>query len=267
MRILLILSICFSFSVVEAQNYPYLASAKNNGLGSVQVSLHDINGMMANPASSSGVKKFGALVSVQDRFVIQDIRSAHALAAYTFDGGSVGIGLSYQGFEYFKDQGVFLNYSRRILENLYVGTNLHFREIQISEHGSTNWFTFQLGIYVPLSDDWNISASIYNPLSVKINEVDTDVTMISVGLQFSPSEKTNLFIEVDKDVDFSPNLKIGAEYFPLDQLCFRVGYSSQPSSVYLGFGYFLANRISIDIASSYHNHLGYSPTASLSIDL
>ena len=263
------LTVLFSlfFSSLFSQSYPYLFSGRSNALGGIQSTLFDINGLMANPASSSGIENIALLASVQDRFLINDVRSAQALAGYSFEGGSVGIGLTYQGFDLYNEQGIFLNYSRRLLENLFIGANIHYKQFEISEHGSTNWFTFQLGIHVPLSDEWSFAASIYNPLSVDISDTDSDITMISVGIRYSPSTKTTLFAEVDKDIDFDPNLKVGIEYLPLESLFIRFGYSSDPSAVYFGFGFRLGSTIEVDLASSYHNFLGYSPAASITINL
>ncbi|MEL6865348.1 MAG: hypothetical protein AAFP19_13060, partial [Bacteroidota bacterium] len=69
--------------------------------------------------------------------------------------------------------------------------------------------------------------------------------------------------EVQKDIDFKMNIKAGIEYLIYEGLRLRAGTGSQPSTFSFGLGYEWTNGLQINLASNYHQTLGFSPAFGL----
>jgi hypothetical protein len=73
-------------------------------------------------------------------------------------------------------------------------------------------------------------------------------------------------IEEEKDIDQQAVFKAGLEYHVIDVLFLRAGIGSNPTLSTFGFGLKI-NQFVLDVASSYHQELGFSPQFALAYDL
>jgi hypothetical protein len=69
-------------------------------------------------------------------------------------------------------------------------------------------------------------------------------------------------VEVEKNMDFDPVLKMGLEYRIVKQVYVRGGVASGPFTYFFGFGLSF-DKLKIDFSSSIHQVLGYSPQISV----
>ncbi|MEO8088221.1 MAG: hypothetical protein ABI763_15480, partial [Bacteroidota bacterium] len=76
------------------------------------------------------------------------------------------------------------------------------------------------------------------------------------------SEKLSWSIEEEKDIDQNAVFKSGLEYHVVDALYLRGGLATNPTLFSFGFGLKIGNLM-LDIASTYHQVLGFSPAISL----
>ena len=88
-------------------------------------------------------------------------------------------------------------------------------------------------------------------------------TIFRLGLAYLPSERVMLTAEVEKDIDFPARTKVGVEYRLVEQVQLRTGIATNPVNVAFGMGYQFKNGLTFDLASVYHQWLGFTPTASL----
>jgi len=82
---------------------------------------------------------------------------------------------------------------------------------------------------------------------------------VHVTMGFKSSEKVFLALEIEKDVDFPPDLRAGVEYRPSESLFLRFGSSLNPAKALFGVGYLLSEGISVDFAVEMHTTLGLIP--------
>jgi hypothetical protein len=143
------------------------------------------------------------------------------------------------------------------------------------DYGSSDVFTFELGVLSHLSDNFTIACHVFNPIGVKLNK-DSDEKLpviIKLGASYNISNKLLIALETEKDLEFKPLIRGGIEYQIIEQAIVRIGYSTLPStsgsdnfsiaSVYtFGFGLNLTKYI-INISSSVHQVLGWSPQVSM----
>ncbi len=96
-----------------------------------------------------------------------------------------------------------------------------------------------------------------------ITEEEDLPTILSIGLVYQASEKLLLMGEVQKDIDFKANIKAGIEYHIFESFRLRAGIGSVPSTMSFGLGYQWKNGLQINLASNYHQTLGFSPAFGL----
>lgn len=68
--------------------------------------------------------------------------------------------------------------------------------------------------------------------------------------------------EEEKDVDQQSVFKAGLEYHVVEALYLRGGIATNPSLSSFGFGLKI-NQFTVDVASSWHQELGFTPQFSL----
>ena len=74
-------------------------------------------------------------------------------------------------------------------------------------------------------------------------------------------ENVNLFAEIEKDLNIDQVFRTGLTYAPIPNLEFRTAIATNPTSFSLGIGYHMKNGIGLDLATNYHQVLGFTPSA------
>jgi hypothetical protein len=109
-----------------------------------------------------------------------------------------------------------------------------------------------------------IGAHVFNPNKAKLTVFNDEriPTIMKVGLLYHFSDKVFGTIEAEKDIDHKPLVKSGIEYKLNEMFYLRAGVATNPFLNTFGFGLFL-NNFQLDVASSFHSVLGFSPRMSL----
>jgi hypothetical protein len=105
---------------------------------------------------------------------------------------------------------------------------------------------------------------LFNPTRSQIAEYADEriPTILRGGFSYQFSDKVIVALETEKDVDQETVFKAGIDYKVVDNFSLRAGVGSNPASNSFGFGMQLG-QLQIDLASSYHYVLGYSPQISM----
>ena len=83
-----------------------------------------------------------------------------------------------------------------------------------------------------------------------------------LGMAYTFSEKVFVTFEAEKDIDFKAVFKAGMEYKANDKIYLRAGIGTNPNLATFGVGVY-HKGLKFDIASSYHQVLGFTPEISL----
>ena len=87
-----------------------------------------------------------------------------------------------------------------------------------------------------------------------------------LGTVYSFSDRVLVSVEAEKDADYKPVIRGGLEYRPLPGFYLRAGAASNPGLIAFGFG-IVMKKLRLDIASSFHSQLGFSPSVGLQYGL
>lgn len=255
---------CFFLINLYAQNgAPSIAGARGLALGNTGLTFKDIHSSFRNQAGLAFLPSFGATVTAEQRFLVNEIQTYTAAAAYPTASGTFGLNLSYYGFEDFNEQRIGLAYARKLFSKFALGVQFDYLNTRITEYGSKGIFTFEVGILSQLFPELSLGVHVYSPVQIEIVEEENLPTIFAFGLNYMPSDKVSILAEVEKDIDFEARVKAGVEYQLVDALSLRVGVATNPTSPSFGLGYRLKSGLGIDVAASYHEVLGFTPAISV----
>jgi hypothetical protein len=261
----------------KAWNENYGIGARSGAVGNASVTLSDIWSTHHNQAGLAGVSSLQAGVFYENRFGIKELGLKAASIAMPVPGISSGVfGLSFSQFGYslYNDTKIGLGYAKQLGKKYSVGIQVNYLQTQMGEdYGSAGVITAEAGLIAELITNLYFGVHIFNPTRVKLTEYSIQETIFServptimrCGLRYKFSEKVQLSVETEKDVQYDPFFKAGIEYRAIEQLYIRGGIATDPGYNSFGFGVLL-NKFCIDIAASKHQVLGYSTQINITYD-
>lgn len=248
-----------------AQNgAPPMGGARAAGMGYTGATFTDINALFTNQAGLSQLENTTATAFGEQRFLLSELGSYSFGIALPTNSGTFGLSLNQFGFEGYNEQRVGLAYGRQLFDKLSIGAQALLLHTQIPEYGSQAAVTFEIGALIDLLPQLKIGVHTYSPIRVSVVESEYLPSILKAGLQYRPSEQILLLAEVEKDIDYPARAKFGLEYQVAEPFRLRVGAATNPTTVSFGLGYQVLEQLRFDIASAYHEVLGFSPAAGLS---
>lgn len=177
--------------------------------------------------------------------------------------GVFGLAVNYSGFDLYNEKKLGLAYGRLFTKNISGGIQIDYLSTSITEYGTAGALTFELGLMIKLSQQLSAAAHVFNPVPISSGFQDEKIpTLFRLGLSYEPGEKIILLAEAEKDIDRPARIKAALEYKIVDALHLRGGVATNPSQYSFGVG-LNVQHLKIDIASSYHQILGFTPGLSV----
>jgi len=182
--------------------------------------------------------------------------------------GNGTIGVSYTNFGYgaYNEGKVGLAYGMQLSNRFAIGVQLNYHNLSINTdgYGNIGAVSADVGFRLQVAEKVSVAAHITNPTKTKLNDFANEriPTVLRLGVAYDIADNLMATAEVEKDIDMKPVFRGAFEYQPVDILFLRIGASNNPGLLAFGFGLNL-NAFKIDIATTYHNYLGYSPQISL----
>ncbi len=259
--LLLLLSVVF---IGQAQNgTPATAGARGAAMGNASVAFKDINSAFSNQAGLAHLSDLAFIAVAEQRFFITELQTISAAAVLPTNSGTFGLTLNYFGFEAFNQQKIGLAYARKLFDGVSIGGQVLALQTRIPEYGSATNVSFELGILTQLVPTLQLGVHLYSPVRIEITPGENLPTVFKLGLAYLPSERVTCAAEVEKDIDFPARAKFGIEYQIVEQLHLRTGIATNPVNLAFGVGYGFDNGLLFDIASVYHQILGFTPTVTI----
>ncbi len=266
MRKTLILIFFFSlfWATLEAANDNYPFGGRAAGMGNASVTLYDFWAISHNQAGLSRLEDMAAGVFFENRFLVEELSFGAGAFVFPTRSGVFGVSFTYFGFDLYNETKVGIAYGREFGERLSTGLQLNYHHTGIGEdYGNKGNITFELGVIFHILPELSIGAHLFNPTRAKIGDFADEriPTIFKTGLAYEFSERVMVILEAEKSVNLDPVFKAGIEYRITDPVYLRGGIGTNPMTNAFGFGLELGN-LNIDLATSYHHILGYSPQIS-----
>lgn len=261
MKNTLIFSFLISFCSAFGQLSP--VTPMGAGMAHATVALQSPVSIFNNQAGLVGLKKLAVVAAAERRFLLSELQSVAVGAALPTKSGIFGLMAQSFGYEEFKQQKIGLSYARKLWSSLSVGAQFDYFQTRIPEYGSRGTFTFEAGLQANVSKNLMVGAHVFSPAQVEIAEGENLPTIFRLGLAWKTSERLVVCTEVEKDLEFKPRWRTGMSYQPISALSLRAGYATEPSMLFFGVGFNFGKGLQADMAGSFHQTLGFSPSAGL----
>ena len=151
-------------------------------------------------------------------------------------------------------------YARKLGKVLDVGVQFNYYSYRIPSYGNASTINFEIGAMMHVTDKLNAGIHVYNPVSGKLGKNNDEklASAYKMGIGYDASDKFFISIEIIKEEDKPVNVIAGLQYHFAKQFFAKAGFISETTSAYAGAGVAWKN-LRLDISSSYHPQLGFSP--------
>ncbi len=243
---------------------PTTAGSAGQMMGGIGAVLQEGSTLFANPAGICFVEKTQVLLQAENRFLIGELNAVQAGAILSGPTNHWGIRLRHFGPQEYNEQEAALVYARPLGSGLSLGIGAHLRQQRIPEFGTRRIITASLGVQMILLPELTLGAMLFNPIRQEVTPGEYVPTFLAVGARYQPSPQVAIFMEVEKDIDFTARFKAGIRYFLGDVLTLRTGIRTQPTQFSFGIGVPVGEFLVIDVGAWQHQQLGISPLFNLS---
>lgn len=255
--------LCVGGIVPANANLPFGGRAA--GMGNAAVAIYDFWALSHNQAGLARISSPTAGFYFENRYLTPEMGFGALGFAMPAVGGVMGLSVGYFGFEHYNESKIGLTYSRAFGEKFSAAVQLNYLYTYIGDgYGTSGSVAAELGVIYEAFPGFQIGAHIFNPTRTRVSDLAPDrlPTIFRFGAAYQFSERVLATIETEKDLDKDPVFKAGIEYGITEQLFVRAGLGTHPNTNAFGLGLYLGN-LKIDIATSFHHVLGYSPQVSL----
>ncbi len=247
-----------------ADNYP--TGARSTGLANSSVTLTDGWGAFHNQAALAWTDRISIGASYDNRFTIANLSTKGFVFALPLNAGTFALSGNVFGYSQYSEKKAGLAFAKKLGEKFSAGVQLDYLNTFINDdnYGSHTTFAVEAGLLAEPLKNFRIGLHVYNLSRAKLAEyADEKIpTIFRLGASYKFSDKLFWSIEEEKDIDRKPVFKSGLEYHVVEALYLRGGISTNPTLFSFGFGLKMGNLM-LDIASTYHQILGFSPAISL----
>lgn len=265
-------SILLSFlSLSLIQSYAggekFLFGARSLGMGHASATFSDLSSAYNNQAGLGFVKEAGISSYTEQRFLVGEMTYGGLAAVLPTQSGTFSLSTTYFGYPNYNETQIGLGYGLKLSDNFSAGIQVDYLNTSVIEFGSKSNVTFEAGILAKMTDQLTFAAHIYNPTQAKLGEslgvVEKTPGIFKTGLSYLQKDKYLIAIEAEKDIDYDPFIKVGLEVYLSEKVIARAGIGTNPSNYSIGLGY-QVNNLTVDIAGSQSEYLGFTPGISLS---
>lgn len=253
-----------SVQAVATDNPPL--GARIQGMGGCGTALHaDVWGVQNNQASIANLESFQAAIFYESRFMVSELGMKALAVGMPTKHGSFGLNVNSFGYSQYSETKAGFAYARKLGERFSMGVQIDYFNTRIGEnYGSSSTVGGEIGILAEPVKNLTVGLHLFNPTRSRLNgNLDERIpTVMRFGMAYKFSEQVFIIAEAEKDVDFKTTFRGGIEYRPLPAFYIRAGAASNPGLVAMGFGVAL-KKFRLDVASSFHAQLGFSPSVGL----
>ncbi|NVJ46181.1 MAG: hypothetical protein HWE07_03605 [Cytophagia bacterium] len=201
-----------------------------------------------NPAGLIANSGISGIISYQTIFNFAPFNTlAAGINAETL-WGNAAFGVYRFGDELFSNQMASLGFARKI-GIMSLGAKANLLQYHIDGFGKRSVFVAEMGALAEFSPQLNFGVHVYNfTQSVIAPESQERVpTLIRLSLNYHPDESLDIFIEGEKDVENTPDFRLGLAYSIMENLWLRTGFSTLTNRHSFGAG-FKFRKFTIDYA-------------------
>ena len=263
-RLLLVSCSFFLFSSGGNCQELFRAPAAFQAMGHTGASLESPLALFSNPAGTAGSKLAGGIL-YSNRFLLEDLSTSSAFLVLPVQKNRFLFTFSQFGSEGFREDKFSAGMSRRLSPAVSAALQFHYFSLFLAENDQRpGQLISDLGIQLRFGE-LGFGMQYFNPYGVSAsnNSLPVDYPwVIRLGARKNFQDSFLLTAELYQEQHASIEPRFGMQYLINNQLSLRCGLEVQTGNLAMGLGY-LINTIQTDIAFSYHQYLGLSPSVTI----
>jgi hypothetical protein len=234
-------------------------------MGGTSVAQYDFWSLINNQAGAAWLGGVSAGFGFENRFLLKELMYEQLGFAIPLKAGTFGLVVTRFGNNRYSETKAGINYARKFAKHFSVGVQLDYLRIQImADYDNRNLLSCEIGLMYEADKHLTLGVQLLNPVPVKITVHPREQLPVTIclGICYRFSEELFTTIEAEKDLLNPLILRAGAEYHFAKPTYARIGISNGPVCFTFGFGLEFG-KLKLDIASGYHQALGFSPSGSV----
>ena len=259
-KVLLSAFFIISLNQLTAQSLRYSLAQPYSSLSAYSLQQNDALSFTGNQAALALTKQAGIGIFGERRFMLKETSVYTLGAAVPTRLGNIGIQLQYAGFKNFRENKIGLAYARKLGKLVDVGVQFNYYGYSIPAYGKASAINFEMGALFHLTGRLTAGIHVYNPIGGKLgkNKEEKIAAAYKIGLGYDASDRFFIGCEIIKEEDKAVNVIAGLQYQFAKQFFAKAGFLSETGTAYAGAGVGW-KKLRLDISSSYHPQLGFSP--------
>jgi hypothetical protein len=253
--------IILAFSIhSNAQIVKQPISVNYTSLGAYSRNFSDIFSATINQASLVNLKANAFAVYGEKRFMLNDLNAFTTIVGATTSFGTFGFQADYAGAASFNESELGLMYARKLTEDIEVGAKFNYHAIKIAGYGSLSTINFETGAIFHLTEKLHCGVHIYNPGGSRLGKTESEklASIYRFGVGYEASDKLFIGAEIIKQEDLPTGINASLQYNLHRRVFIRSGLSTANNVSYVCLG-INTDFGRIDLNTSYHSQLGFSP--------
>lgn len=240
--------------------------SRYQSLAESSVALSDCWSVFGNQAGLAAVNQMEIGGSFQNRFLLNELSTRAGVFVLPVQSSVFALSLYQFGEVPFRQDQFGVAYSRYLFPRLRFGFQFnYYRLFLVEDNRSIGSSGFELGIQYLATPQLVLGIHATNPYQTGIHTRSGKFeypSMVNWGVLFRVSPEFWMTTEVENDFGGRLIVRTGLEYAVLGKLFLRTGISGKPYQLAGGVG-FQVKKLYVDMAVSYNQHLGNSPSVSI----
>lgn len=226
----------------------------------------DVYALFNGPAALGYLNRSAAGLFYDNRFLLPELSTGGLSGAFvTRRLGVFSAGYTRFGSRTFSRSRASFCFARTFSPFVSAAMVFNYHNLAFSEfYGQAHAFTAELGLMTRPVKPLALAFHLVNPVRQRIASFDRErlPALVRFGLAYQWSDKLRSNLDLEKDLERPFAARLGLEFTPHPMLQARAGAATGPVLAAFGLGLRLG-PVRLEVASSYHQVLGFSPQASL----
>ena len=245
----------------------YSLGSRQAGMANVAVMFHDLWSVHHNQAGLAFLDKPTLGFHHENKFIVPQYALEAIAFALPTRHGTLAININYFGYSQYNETKAGLAFGKLLGARVAAGVQVDYLNTYIGEeYGNQGTVSCEAGLMVTPVEHLFIGAHVFNPVRAHLKAYPDEPipVILRLGMGYLIRERIYLGAEAEKKLSHHPNYRAGLEFRFMQNLYFRSGISTSPSTQAFGLGYSLKG-IRGDVAFTHHPVLGFTPHFSILI--
>jgi len=262
----LLLFVGILFCSAHCSAYPRLFGGESSGVGGCFVLMAEPVSFLYSPIAIGDIKETTLGTAFDNKFLVKGLSTSAVVIAVPITQNFISaLGYSRFGSSVYAVNHFAVGGSKSLTEYIELGVRFDFHsETYGNDDRSILKYSAAIAAKYKFSNDLIAAVLVNEPFSYINNKPPVKPysdRSLHIGLS-KKSQKLQLGISVDMPAAYQPEVTIGIIYFSGLKFKLFSGVSTGPNVFSFGFGY-SNDRWAFSTSSSYHPHIGFSPSTSL----